>query len=132
MFGIAIEKVGLVPVEITFLGITLRNEDQNALIIILAIVIAYFFVAFLIYGITDYMVLRKKHQEYLEAVDAHCENMTEEDQFHYDEMQARIGGISWIYQCSTHVMYVRAVFEYLLPILVGIYAVVSLLFSTST
>jgi hypothetical protein len=49
MVGIAIVWTGLVPQEITTLGITFGQADRRALLLILALVVVYFLTAFAVY-----------------------------------------------------------------------------------
>ena len=53
--GIAIVKTGLVPREITTLGIKFGEADPQVLLDILALVILYFLVAFAVYGVSDFL-----------------------------------------------------------------------------
>ena len=53
--GIAIVRTGLVPSEISALGIQFNAANRNALVVLLGIVVAYFLVAFIIYGVADFL-----------------------------------------------------------------------------
>lgn len=52
--GIAIVKTGLVPSRISALGIQFDAANQNALLLLLGIVAAYFLSAFVIYAVADF------------------------------------------------------------------------------
>src|SRR5437879_5080865 len=54
MIGITIVTTGLLPKQIQALGITLEPKDQASLLLLLAAVVAYFWVAFAIYAIVDF------------------------------------------------------------------------------
>jgi hypothetical protein len=58
LLGIVLIKAGLVPSKISGLGIEFQSSNQQALLGILAIVIVYFLVAFLIYAASDYLAWR--------------------------------------------------------------------------
>jgi len=55
MVGITINYTGLVPAEITTLGIKFGEANQNALFYIFAIIVAYFLAAFVIYAASDFV-----------------------------------------------------------------------------
>jgi hypothetical protein len=52
--GIVIVKTGLVPSRISALGIQFEETNQKTLLLMLGIVVAYFFVAFIIYAVADF------------------------------------------------------------------------------
>lgn len=58
LIGIAIVTTGLVPSRIAALGIVLDQPDRAALLILLAVVTAYFLVAFVVYAASDYVTRR--------------------------------------------------------------------------
>jgi hypothetical protein len=58
MVGITIVYTGLVPQEVSTLGITFGEADRQSLLGILALVILYFLVAFAVYGVTDFLAWR--------------------------------------------------------------------------
>ena len=53
VIGIVIDKIGLVPTKITALGIEFSQSDKSGLLAVLAVIIFYFLLAFLIYCISD-------------------------------------------------------------------------------
>lgn len=82
--GILIAKVGLIPTKISIFGITLSSPAQDTLVVIVALTIFYFFCAFIMYGITDFFIWRKKYQDYLENVGAYIEGYNKKIP-HYNE-----------------------------------------------
>jgi hypothetical protein len=58
LVGITIVRTGLVPQEITTLGITFGEADRRSLLSMLALVIVYFAFAFAIYGVSDFIAWR--------------------------------------------------------------------------
>jgi uncharacterized membrane protein YqjE len=56
--GILVVRTGLVPTKISALGIEFSTRDQRSFVVAVAVVVAYFFVAFLIYAISDFIVWR--------------------------------------------------------------------------
>lgn len=119
--GFLVATADLVPTEISALGISLSAPAQEMFVVLVSLTIAYFLCAFLIYGTSDFFIWRKKYQDYLEAVQEYMEGWTEEDQHNYDMSQ--VPRVSWLYQKAGLVAYVRAFFEYLLPVLVGLFSV---------
>lgn len=126
VIGLLIAKAGLIPTEMVGLGISLTGDDQQTFVFILSVVIGYFLIAFILYGISDLMIFRKNYHDYVEAVENHMDSWTLEDQERYDELRKRVGDISWIYRWSKPAAIARAIFEFMLPLLVGVYAIVAL------
>jgi hypothetical protein len=58
LVSITIVQTGLVPQELTTLGITFGEADRQSLLSILALVIVYFTFAFAIYGFSDFLAWR--------------------------------------------------------------------------
>jgi hypothetical protein len=53
--GITIVFTGLIPTEIRTLGITFAEADRTSLLLIFALVVGYFLVAFVSYALSDYV-----------------------------------------------------------------------------
>lgn len=53
--GIAIVRTGLLPTKISALGIEFGAADQRSLLNILAVITAYFLVAFVVYAASDWV-----------------------------------------------------------------------------
>ena len=77
--GLLFSQVGLVPTEFTTLGIKLSAPQQSAFLLIIALAIAYFFVAFLAYGLPDFFIWRKKYQDYRVYALNEEQNWSQED-----------------------------------------------------
>ncbi|MDD1776574.1 MAG: hypothetical protein LUQ65_00270 [Candidatus Helarchaeota archaeon] len=58
LLGIALVKTGLVPSKIAGLGVEFQAADQRTLLAIVAFVIFYFFLAFIIYAASDFLAWR--------------------------------------------------------------------------
>ena len=52
--GLFIEYTGLVPTKVSALGIEFGKTNQNALLYVLALIILYFLVAFILYATADF------------------------------------------------------------------------------
>jgi len=123
--GFLVATADLVPTEISALGISLSAPAQEMFVVAVSLTITYFLCAFLVYGISDFFIWRKKYQDYLEAVQTYMEGWSEEDQHNYD--MSHVPRVPWLYQRAGLVAYVRALFEYLLPLVIGLGAVAFLL-----
>lgn len=64
MLGILIASAGVVPEEISALGISLSAPDQRDFLWLLIAIIMYFISAFVVYGWTDLLVWRKKLHDF--------------------------------------------------------------------
>jgi hypothetical protein len=162
MVGIAIAVTGLVPKEITTLGITFEQSDRQSLLSILALVTLYFLVTFVTYGISDYLYWQQAYrnsrlseirQTVLDAEKAVAAHMSALEQAGDDEAQREIREIReiirvvdktvldwhkpdqrliiWYPALSSVVSPVRAVVEFVLPLLVGLCAIYILVVPTA-
>lgn len=134
--GVAVQKAGLVPSKISALGIEFAKSDQSAILSLLALVVLYFLTAFIVYGISDFMAwrralrrqtlfnIREKLRRELEFGSDYSEKERAEFIRHSD-----LRGGFVLYRLSGHISAIRAIFEFLLPILVGCYSAYILLYS---
>jgi hypothetical protein len=53
--GITIVFTGLIPTEISTLGITFAQADRKSLLLIFAFVVGYFLIAFVSYALSDFL-----------------------------------------------------------------------------
>jgi len=67
IIGIAIVKTGIVPTQISAIGVTFSQTDQKYLFYILAAVVSYFLIAFLIYALADFIAWRIAYGAVLNA-----------------------------------------------------------------
>ena len=153
--GITIVVTGLVPTEIRTLGITFAQADRRSLLFMLALVIAYFLVAFIIYAAADFLAWRvlfeRDMRERLskELMNKELDERIEQIRTSKDrpyEMEERTANIldqrerekeveKLLRRHSRYVSYVRGpisllrgIFEFLLPIFYGVYGIYLLLF----
>jgi hypothetical protein len=126
--GILVSIAGLVPTRISALGVDLSLSQQRNFALVMALVVSYFLAAFVTYGLSDFFLWRKRYQDHLVHVERAAENWDLSDQEEYDEMRARgVPDISWLYRWSKPLVVVRVIFEFALPLVVGICAIVWLL-----
>jgi hypothetical protein len=124
--GLLVGQAGLLPQQISALGITFTAPEQRTLLLCLAGAVTYFLLAFLTVGSSDYLVWRKKYQDYLERVVVKLETWTQDDQKAYDELRQKLPKIRWLYVVSRPVALVRQVFEFVVPVAFGVYVAIAL------
>lgn len=122
VIGFLVSKAGIVPKKISALDIELSLPAQGTFVYLVGATIIYFLLAFIVYGLSDFFIWRKRYQDYLEAVEAHMSSWSEEDQKAYENTYTP--PIPWLYQKAGFIAYTRAFFEYLLPLLVGVISAV--------
>jgi hypothetical protein len=123
--GIIMVKSGLVPSRITALGIEFAKTDQRALIVALGAVVTYFVAAFVIYAVSDMVAWRVAFHT---AVN---DWVREQDRLEKEEAMDVEGGgpphesllsrLRWS-RFSGPISALRAVFEFLIPVIIGAYA----------
>jgi hypothetical protein len=149
--SVTIVLTRLVPTEIRALGITFERADRESLLFILALVVGYFLVAFMIYAASDFLAwrnlfldrVRNYRRQALEAemlgeeldaaldltpeqqtqrmrimIERRVQELEEEERYHFP----------WRYRMPGLVSFIRVLFEFGLPVLYGIVAIVLLLF----
>jgi hypothetical protein len=138
IIAIALVRTGLVPSKISALGIEFSQTDQKSLLFVLALVTSYFVAAFLLYAGSDFvawrLAFRAAVNEWVEQTKKRDEDrarriaLGQEDSRHpveaYSERFARSRIISRIARPTS---FLRATFDFLLPLIVGIYATILLL-----
>ena len=148
--GILIVRTGLVPTKIAALGIEFDQADRKSLLLAIAAVIAYFLIGFIIYALSDFIAWRFAFMNTIRQNERESEKEEVEMKLREREERKRQqeeGSLDYepIYPLSRHyqveaprdiqVLYrihapvsvVRAAFEFILPIAISIYAVVTLL-----
>ncbi len=129
ILGIAMVKAGIVPSKISALGIEFAKTDQNLLLSVIGIIILYFLVAFLIYAASDIIIWHHSFSQSLKAsMVARWKSEAERDPVmeigdYIDDFLRRPFSVRFILGLTTPVSLLRAIFEFLLPVTVGIYAI---------
>ncbi|MGD0626390.1 MAG: hypothetical protein ABSB32_16935 [Thermodesulfobacteriota bacterium] len=139
IIGIAIAKSGLIPSKISALGIEFGQTDQRSLLMVMAFVTLYFLAAFIFYAASDliawrlaiYYSMRQGAEEDIQQ--RRKENgdlrhsVPSEKEAVAKEFIKKIGTqYNIFFSLSRPISFLRAVFEFILPLAVGIYAVVIL------
>jgi hypothetical protein len=155
IIGIAIVKTGLVPTQITALGIEFDATNQKTFLFLLGLVVLYFLIAFLVYAASDFLAwvegyrsaldeIRKPEQDLFTELAIRRDALIQEEGISREEAQKRgippeiadrldvaapdFARLDRTRKTGVAVATVRALFEYLLPVLVGAYAAYVLIF----
>ena len=126
ILGILIVWAGLVPRELPFFGLKLSSEDQEGLRWLVLVINVYYLVVFCIYCIIDLFKLVHEYFSVEDTVnDRAGQNVTNE--------RSRIGTVEIggrefsILRVIWNVHSLRILIESLLPVLLGLFSVISLL-----
>lgn len=128
MLAVAVAHTGLIPSRISALGIEFARADQRAILVILSVVVTYFTVTFMIYAATDFLAWRGAHDDallmHLREEHAFVPIHDAADDKPFERIQKRIVRRRWRWgSLARKNQYVRAVWEFVLPIAVGFYAI---------
>ena len=134
--AIAVGRAGIIPSKIPVLGIEFDGADQIVLLRLLAAIVLYFFIAFLVYGLADFVSWRHKHIDGIRqglhdsirkqmvsqhgVVESKLEMVDEEIRSKY----------RWIIRLPTRIAWIRLALEFLFPLGLGVYAFLRLLRQT--
>jgi hypothetical protein len=113
ILAIGIVKTGLLPEKVSALGIEFSHADQKSLLGIFTIIIGYFLAAFVVYAAADGVAWTTSH--YFPKV----------EELH-KKFKGVVPGVPGSSLSGVALLLIRAAFEFLLPILVGIIAIVYL------
>lgn len=125
--GVLVRSLGLVPSKVSALGIELSAPAQKYFVFLVAAVVFYFLLAFVVYGWSDWLVWWKKYQDYRVAAAIEFENWSQQDQERYDELHTRVPKAAWLYVLSKPAAFTRIAFEFVLPPLAGTFSLCLLL-----
>lgn len=134
VLAIFIAHSGIVPSEIAALGIKLAPSNQRAFLITMTMVVGYFFVAFVIYGSTDYLAWRIAYEDELQAINKEVLRKLERQEKPDNSISTIVSHdwrAKWPDRLAHPASIARAVFEFALPLLVGVYAIYALYVSTA-
>jgi hypothetical protein len=140
--GLTVLHVGLVPTRIDALGIEFSQIDQKTLLRALAAAVLYFLVGFIVYGLSDFVAWRR--DLHMARRDTKLDQLRKNKE--YEEVSPRQPAPSptapfvglepfrrWEYESRSllrsefPVSLLRAMFDFLLPIVVGVVASIQLL-----
>jgi hypothetical protein len=133
LLGVGLVKTGLVPTKIAALGVEFDKANQQALLFLLAVVAVYFLLAFVIYAAADFLAWRRalfqhelqKRRDYVARLKESTSPPSADLNLHDDDVWRNFPPRSnyVVFMFAGPVSIVRALFEFLLPVLVGAYAV---------
>lgn len=118
--GITMVKTGLIPEKIATFGVEFNKTDQKSLLFVVAFIVVYFLISFVIYAWSDFVSWRiavnSARQRWLTAT---AESEGTKETRESNELSDKIFnwgkrsiGISWL----------RAAWEFLFPLLLGLYS----------
>jgi hypothetical protein len=130
--GVFVSWAGVVPTKISALGIELNSSEQKAFLLMLACIVTYFLLAFVIYGFKDFIEWRiTYHSHRRNQTRKHLIAIHEfEEQDHPDgleqEVDKRLKHIRWPHRAKRPVIWLNIFFEFAFPILVSLFSIASL------
>jgi hypothetical protein len=136
--GLVMVKAGLVLSKISALGIDLSPTDQKTLLRATAFVVGYFAISFLIYAASDFLawrhairsavreVVQKRYEQRSTRIQEREKHEIEQQVA--EALQHRLGRWFDYWRFGVRpVSFARAVFEFVLPVLLGAYSMYCLL-----
>ena len=135
MLGVFFTHGGALPTKITTLGVELGAGDQKIFLLILAIGLLYFLLAFSLYAISDFIVWRKRvaEENIVEAKKSFDwfvfgDQPTDQYQAEWKSTEERIWRRYRLWAILTKpTSILRAAFEFILPLFVAIYSIAMML-----
>ncbi|ENM5764292.1 hypothetical protein V9R53_003991 [Vibrio mimicus] len=123
MLGIFLARAGIVPTKVSALGIELSTSDQKTFLLIIGASLLYFVTAFVLYALSDFIVWKKSilsdQVQQFSTTDFIPDNLP---RFEFESRLYQKNKV-W-YSATKPVSICRAFFEFILPILVGLAALV--------
>ena len=129
--AITVSATGLIPTKISALGIEFGHSDQASLLLVLQCIVGFFMAAFVFYAAFDFVAWRtmwhetvwNSHIEATKATSSESASTSTSPQVEAlkESIQLAKMSIKW-WEISTPVIYIRYVFEFLVPIFVSIFA----------
>jgi len=127
LIALVIVKVGLLPEEITTLGIKFAAHDKGGLITIFVFTISFYLIAFLIYALSDFISWRLAFiAERKKSFKESRETLIKEGVVLEEDLKISILENKWD-SVSTTTSRIRAIFEFIVPIAIAIYSIIILL-----
>jgi hypothetical protein len=120
--GIVMVRTNLVPSRITALGITFEETDRKILIFLVGLVAAYFLAAFVLYAIADFLRRGAAVRAARVAIDREFRASQLADSPISDYWRSVDDRVDTRFY-DRYIVVVRTFFEYILPVVLGVYAV---------
>ncbi len=127
--AVAVAQTGLIPTKIEALGIAVEKTDQKALLLLLSVLVAYLLITFIIYATIDFVRFRGAYNSallnHLQSEHGFYREQDEPKDPPHERTRKRIGRrIGFYMVMSRRSAFVRTGWEFLFPVVVGIYAIV--------
>ncbi|MBJ6799023.1 hypothetical protein [Geomonas propionica] len=127
LIGIAMAKAGIVPTKISILGIELESAKQGVLLYLAAFIVIYYILAFSIYATSDFIAHRKRISLfYVKNVQLFMDLISEpnRDKSEYEFLLNETkDNLRFWKTLSPIACVIRSAFEFILPVLISVYAV---------
>ncbi|WP_166837937.1 hypothetical protein [Rheinheimera pleomorphica] len=126
---------GALPTKFTALGVELGTGEQRTFLFIIAVGLLYFLSAFFLYSMSDFIVWRKKMtEEYIKEsrgmIQSYMYDNSPQNQYdaevQFEEEKAWRKYQIWS-RLTKPMSLLRAIFEFMLPIIVAIYSIANVL-----
>jgi len=128
--SIVIVQTGLLPTKISALGIELSPSNQSAFFVLLASLVVYFWIGFILYSVSDYLryksevidTSRERFRPYLRSVTGPRDEKTNDDKALKELYPSRS-----LNRLASFVYRMRIIFDFVLPVVLGIWATIILI-----
>jgi H+/gluconate symporter-like permease len=120
LVGFAVATMDIVPAKLSALGIEFNAPAQSAFLILIASAVAYFLVAFCMYGLADFFVWKKKVHDYEVFKEQEIKNWSQQDQLDYDEIHESVPKREYLYRLHPSLVLTRMIWELVIPIVLAI------------
>jgi hypothetical protein len=148
--SIAIVHMGLLPTKISALGIDFSASDRNALLVVLTLIVGYFLIAFIIYAFADFVAWRlnrsstayeiesSDYEKARQSILQGKRELTKEEEEELQMINTSEGNIwrgayikddMWAAKVVPPVSVVRALFDFIVPVPIAIYAIIILIWA---
>jgi hypothetical protein len=132
LLGVALVQTGLLPTEISALGVKLSAADQSKLVLLLAIVCLYLLSAFLAYAASDFLAWQVAlrgaiGQRVRESVETRNDDY--EQMIHTEVWRSLCEQYPWTQRVGRFILpvsWVRGILEFGVPVVFALYAMVML------
>jgi hypothetical protein len=134
--ALIVAKTGILPGKIESIGIEFPVTGKPALLLIFAGVVAYFLLVFIIYAVSDFIVWQRSYHELIDRLAfENAERQYKAEQAGATNVVIGIEAVdtrreawkSTLRKAIGPTSVARALVEFLLPIVIGLFALVSLL-----
>lgn len=127
MLSLLVSKAGFIPNKISALGIDFGQINQQSFIYILAVIIGYFTLSFLLYSTSDFLTWQFDYDESRDQLfTEHMEKISNLRSEQSDNLLPRKSITNWLNINSKYIAIIRNIFEFFLPIFTGCYSIYAL------